>query len=93
MIKTRFLAALLAFLSVFGLIPTVLTTPVFAASETTETEEVEKTVEYINELYETVEDKLATMDLRLDSHGYPRLDRVPLKESEITIHFFILLTR
>ncbi len=70
MIKTRFLAALLAFLSVFGLIPGMLATPVFAASETTETEEVDQTVEYINELYETVEDKLATMDMRLDNYGY-----------------------
>ena len=70
MIKTRFLAALLAVLSVVGLIPSMLITPVFAAEATTETEEVEETVVYINESYDTVEDKLATMEMKLDSYGY-----------------------
>ncbi len=69
--KTRFLSALMAFLMIFGTLAALSVLPVFAADESTETEDGEKeTIDYLNDVFETKEAKLATMTLKLERYGY-----------------------
>lgn len=67
--KLRFISALLMFIMVFGTIGNLSILPVYAADPTTEEEEVVP-IDYMTQIFATQEEKLATMELKLDAFGY-----------------------
>lgn len=67
--KFRFISALLTFIMVFGAVVNLSILPVYAATQTEEEEEA-VAIDYMTEIFATAEDKLATMELKLDAFGY-----------------------
>ncbi|MDD4772196.1 MAG: DUF5696 domain-containing protein, partial [Eubacteriales bacterium] len=65
--KFRFISALLTFIMVFGAVGNLSVLPVYAAEAT---EEEAEPINYLTEVFATAEDKLATMELKLDAFGY-----------------------
>ena len=73
-VKTKLLSALMAFCLVFGTLISLSLIPVAAADDSGE--ETEKpTINYLTDVFETKEAKLATMTMKLERYGY-RLYRV-----------------
>lgn len=64
----RLLAAFLTFLMVFGAVANLSILPVFAAEAAAEEEG--STIDYMTQIYESDEEKLATMELLLEEYGY-----------------------
>ena len=62
----KFLSAFMAILMVFGVVGSLSILPVFAA----EGDEVVEIIDYQNFVFNTPEEKLATMNLRADAFGY-----------------------
>lgn len=67
--KLRLISALLTFIMLFGAVGNLSILPVYAA-ETPAAEEEEEPIDYLTQIFETPEDKLATMDLMLSEFGY-----------------------
>ena len=63
----KFLSAFMAVLMVYGVIGSLSILPVYAAEGD---EEVKEIIDYQNFVFNTPEEKLATMDLRADAFGY-----------------------
>ncbi len=64
--KIRFLSALVLVVLVFGTVGNLSILPVYAAKTTTE----EETIDYLTQVYETPQDKIDTMEQKLDLFGY-----------------------
>ena len=64
----KFLSAFLTLLMLLSIIPTALITPIFAADE--ETEEESDTIDYLTKVFESDEEKLATMELKVENDYY-----------------------
>lgn len=62
----RFLSAFMAVLMIYGVIGSLSILPVYASAA----EEVKEIIDYQNFVFNSPEEKLATMDLRADSFGY-----------------------
>ena len=72
-ISTRFLSALMAFLTIFGTLAVFSTLPIFAetsGASVKTTGSVRATIDYINQGFVSKEEKLATMTLKLERYGY-----------------------
>lgn len=71
--STRFLSALMAFLTIFGTLAVFSTLPIFAETSGVSvktTGSVRATIDYINQGFASKEEKLATMTLKLERFGY-----------------------
>lgn len=69
--KNKFLSALMVFCMIFGMLAGLSIFPVFAADEAESEGDGEKeTIDYLNDAFESKEDKLATMEHMLTRFGY-----------------------
>ncbi len=70
-LKNRFLSLLMVFCMIFGTLASLSIFPIFAAEDSAESEDEEKeTIDYLNETFESKEDKLESMDRMLTRFGY-----------------------
>ena len=70
-LKNKFLSLLMVFCMIFGTLASLSIFPVFAADDSGDSGDGEKeTIDYLNDAFETKEDKLASMELMLTRFGY-----------------------